>query len=265
MTHGCRVPVRCPGSPVPRPRSRPWLLRSCRRPAEASPERARPRSPRPLAGWRGPPRARSRREAGRRSCYRIRSAAAPLRASPLLAELPAPPLRRSPRSGFLGSLVPLRLGKERISGKTSDADASKEVHLRRRAPLGVRVGAGVDPFRPALHCARMFQPGLLKDKTFVITGGGSGLGAEMAKRFAELGARVALLGRRKEKLDEGVAQIERPRASASGYPCDVRDFGAVQGMASRVGQVDGLGNNAAGNLLAAAQDLSANAFNAAVG
>jgi len=126
------------------------------------------------------------------------------------------------------------------------------------------VGAGVDPFRPALHCARMFQAGLLKDKTFVITGGGSGLGAEMARRFAELGARVVLLGRRKEKLDEVVAQIERSGASASGYPCDVRDFGAVQEVASRVGQVDGLVNNAAGNFLAAAEDLSANAFKAVV-
>ncbi|HEY4769241.1 MAG TPA: alkaline phosphatase family protein, partial [Myxococcales bacterium] len=39
----------------------------------------------------------------------------------------------------------------------------------------------------------MFQAGLLKDKTFVITGGGTGLGAEMAKRFAELGARSVVL------------------------------------------------------------------------
>ena len=110
----------------------------------------------------------------------------------------------------------------------------------------------------------MFQAGLLKDKTFVITGGGSGLGAEMARRFAELGARAVLLGRRKEKLDEVVAQIERAGGSASGYPCDVRDFGAVQEVASRVGQVDGLVNNAAGNFLAAAEDLSANAFKAVV-
>jgi NAD(P)-dependent dehydrogenase (short-subunit alcohol dehydrogenase family) len=110
----------------------------------------------------------------------------------------------------------------------------------------------------------MFQAGLLKDKTFVITGGGSGLGAEMARRFAELGARAVLLGRRKEKLDEVVAQIERAGASATGYPCDVRDFAAVQDVASRLGQVDGLVNNAAGNFLAAAEDLSPNAFKAVV-
>jgi NAD(P)-dependent dehydrogenase (short-subunit alcohol dehydrogenase family) len=110
----------------------------------------------------------------------------------------------------------------------------------------------------------MFQPGLLKDKTFVITGGGTGLGAEMAKRFAELGAHAVVLGRRKEKLDEVAAQIQRAGGKASAHACDVRDFSAVQEVAGRVGAVDGLVNNAAGNFLAAAEDLSANAFKAVV-
>jgi NAD(P)-dependent dehydrogenase (short-subunit alcohol dehydrogenase family) len=110
----------------------------------------------------------------------------------------------------------------------------------------------------------MFQAGLLKDKTFVITGGGTGLGAEMAKRFAELGARSVVLGRRKEKLDEVVAQIERAGGKASAHACDVRDFAAVQEVAGRIGQVDGLVNNAAGNFLAAAEDLSPNGFKTVV-
>jgi NAD(P)-dependent dehydrogenase (short-subunit alcohol dehydrogenase family) len=110
----------------------------------------------------------------------------------------------------------------------------------------------------------MFQPGLLKDKTFVITGGGTGLGAEMAKRFSELGAHAVVLGRRKEKLDEVAAQIQRAGGKASAHACDVRDFSAVQEVAGRVGAVDGLVNNAAGNFLAAAEDLSANAFKAVV-
>jgi len=84
----------------------------------------------------------------------------------------------------------------------------------------------------------MFQAGLLKDKTFVVTGGGTGLGAEMAKRFAGLGAHSVVLGRRKEKLDEVVAQIERAGGTASAHSCDVRDFPAVQEVAARVGQVD---------------------------
>jgi NAD(P)-dependent dehydrogenase (short-subunit alcohol dehydrogenase family) len=110
----------------------------------------------------------------------------------------------------------------------------------------------------------MFQAGLLKDKTFVITGGGTGLGAEMARRFAELGAQAVVLGRRKEKLEEVVAQIQRAGGKASAHVCDVRDFSAVQEVAGRVGSVDGLVNNAAGNFLAAAEDLSANAFKAVV-
>jgi NAD(P)-dependent dehydrogenase (short-subunit alcohol dehydrogenase family) len=110
----------------------------------------------------------------------------------------------------------------------------------------------------------MFQAGLLKDKTFVITGGGTGLGAEMARRFAGLGAHCVLLGRRKEKLDEVAAQIEKAGGKASTHSCDVRDFAAVQEVAGRVPQVDGLVNNAAGNFLAAAEDLSANGFKAVV-
>jgi NAD(P)-dependent dehydrogenase (short-subunit alcohol dehydrogenase family) len=110
----------------------------------------------------------------------------------------------------------------------------------------------------------MFQAGLLKDKTFVITGGGTGLGAEMARRFAELGAHCAVLGRRREKLDEVVEQIGRAGGKASAFTCDVRDFAAVQEVASRIGRVDGLVNNAAGNFLAAAEDLSANGFKAVV-
>src|SRR5205814_3272632 len=104
----------------------------------------------------------------------------------------------------------------------------------------------------------------LKDRAFVITGGGTGLGAEMAKRFAGLGGRSVVLGRRKEKLDEVVAQIGRAGGEASAHSCDVRDLAAVQELAGRIGQVDGLVNNAAGNFLAAAEDLSPNGFKAVV-
>jgi len=110
----------------------------------------------------------------------------------------------------------------------------------------------------------MFQADLLKGRTIVITGGGSGLGAEMARRFAELGAAVVVLGRRQEKLDETVAAIERAGGRARAFACDVRDSKAVQEVAQRAGPVDGLVNNAAGNFLAAAEDLSSNGFKAVV-
>lgn len=110
----------------------------------------------------------------------------------------------------------------------------------------------------------MFQAGLLQGKVLVITGGGTGLGAEMAKRFAELGAHSVVLGRRKEKLDETVAAIERAGGRASARACDVRDSRAVQAVADEIGEVHGLVNNAAGNFLAAAEDLTANGFKAVV-
>ena len=106
----------------------------------------------------------------------------------------------------------------------------------------------------------MYQAGLLADRTIVITGGGSGLGAEMARRFAELGAHAVVLGRRKEKLDEVVAQITAAGGKASAHACDVRDFGAVQETAAKVPAVHGLVNNAAGNFLASSEDLSSNGF-----
>ena len=106
----------------------------------------------------------------------------------------------------------------------------------------------------------MFQSDLLKGRNIVVTGGGTGLGAEMARRFAGLGARVAVLGRRKEKLDEVVASIAAKGGKASAHACDVRDAAAVKEVAAGIGPVDGLVNNAAGNFLAASEDLSSNGF-----
>jgi len=110
----------------------------------------------------------------------------------------------------------------------------------------------------------MFQAGLLQDQLIVVTGGGNGLGAAMARRFAGLGASVALLGRRKEKLDEVAASILAAGGNATAHRCDIRDYAAVQQIAASLPRVDGLVNNAAGNFLAAAEDLSSNAFKAVV-
>ena len=114
----------------------------------------------------------------------------------------------------------------------------------------------------------MYAADLLKDRVVVVTGGGSGLGAAMAKRFAQLGARAVVLGRRQEKLDEVVAAIEKVGGKASARSCDVRDAAAVQAAADQIvadhGAVHALVNNAAGNFLAAAEDLSPNGFKTVV-
>lgn len=106
----------------------------------------------------------------------------------------------------------------------------------------------------------MFQTNLLEGRVIVVTGGGSGLGAAMAKRFAELGAHPVILGRTKEKLDKVIAEIGKGTALA----CDVRDAAAVAEVAAKLDRVDALVNNAAGNFLAATEDLSANAFKTVV-
>jgi NAD(P)-dependent dehydrogenase (short-subunit alcohol dehydrogenase family) len=110
----------------------------------------------------------------------------------------------------------------------------------------------------------MFQAGLLKDRVIVVTGGGTGLGAEMARRFAELGAHPVVIGRRKEKVEEIAGQISAAGGMASAYACDVRDPAQVAEVARKLTRVDGLVNNAAGNFLAPSEDLSPNGFKAVV-
>lgn len=112
----------------------------------------------------------------------------------------------------------------------------------------------------------MFQAGLLAGKRALITGGGTGLGEAMARRFAELGASLVLTGRRAEVLD---AAAERIRADFGAHvqtiACDVRDSQAVDAMvdaAWSVAPVDVLVNNAAANFIAQTEHLSARAADA---
>jgi NAD(P)-dependent dehydrogenase (short-subunit alcohol dehydrogenase family) len=113
-----------------------------------------------------------------------------------------------------------------------------------------------------------FRKDLLAGKTTIITGGGTGLGRAMALRMAGLGAKVAVLGRRPEPLQETARAIREAGGAAVGVPCDVRDPVAVaaafDGVEKELGPANQLINNAAGNFLAASEDLSANAFNSVV-
>lgn len=113
-----------------------------------------------------------------------------------------------------------------------------------------------------------FRPDLLAGKTTLITGGGTGLGRSMALRLAGLGARVAVVGRRPEPLAEVEKAIREAGGQAAGVPCDVRSSDSVQAAFDeaerRLGPLNQVINNAAGNFLAASEDLSDNAFNSVV-
>ena len=115
----------------------------------------------------------------------------------------------------------------------------------------------------------MFRDDLLAGEHVLITGGGTGLGKSMGHRFLELGARLAICGRRAGVLEETAAEH---RAATGGtvraFPCDVRDADAVERMVAEAeaeAPVTGLVNNAAGNFLARSEELSPRAVDAVVG
>jgi NAD(P)-dependent dehydrogenase (short-subunit alcohol dehydrogenase family) len=119
----------------------------------------------------------------------------------------------------------------------------------------------------------MFEKDLLKNRTILITGGGTGLGRSMALRFAELGANLFVVGRREDPLKETVETL-RAKGGRASYACaDIRNFSAVEAALEAAekyferpfGGIDTLVNNAAGNFLARTEKLSPNAFNAVVG
>ena len=123
-----------------------------------------------------------------------------------------------------------------------------------------------DSTNPRALC---LAPGLLDGKTAWVTGGGTGLGRAMAMRFAELGARVGVSGRREDPLRETVDAIHASGGQAAWSTCDVRDPDGVTAALSRIdddlGRPDILVNNAAGNFLCPSEELSPNAFAAVVG
>ncbi|MGA8145662.1 MAG: SDR family oxidoreductase [Candidatus Acidiferrales bacterium] len=115
----------------------------------------------------------------------------------------------------------------------------------------------------------MFQTDLLKSRTILITGGGTGLGRSMALRFAELGANIFLVGRREDPLKQTTTDVRAKGTRAAYFSADVRDFAAVESAVAAAekefGSIDTLVNNAAGNFIARSEKLSPNAFNAVIG
>lgn len=114
----------------------------------------------------------------------------------------------------------------------------------------------------------MFQPDLLRGKRVLITGGGTGLGAAMAGRFAELGASLVLCGRRAQVLDEAASRLRAGGTDVATHVCDVRDAEAVERTFEEAWSrqpFDVLVNNAAANFIAETDKLSPRAVDAVLG
>lgn len=109
----------------------------------------------------------------------------------------------------------------------------------------------------------------MKNKVLFVTGGGSGIGLGICLAFARLGAKVAICGRTEPKLAEAAQAIRRAGAEDVLYvKADVREpeqcQAAVDMVGSKWGKIDVFVNNAAGNFMSLAEDVSANAFKTVV-
>lgn len=113
----------------------------------------------------------------------------------------------------------------------------------------------------------MFRPGLMADERILVTGGGTGLGREMAEAFLALGATVYICGRRGAKLDETANELRAAHGGKiTGIACDIRKPDSIKEMVDAIwadgGALTGVVNNAAGNFISRTEDISVNGFNA---
>ena len=115
----------------------------------------------------------------------------------------------------------------------------------------------------------MFQNNLLAGKKILITGGATGLGKSMGKRFLELGASLCICGRREDVLASAAEELRQSTGgTVKTFPCDVRNNALVEAMVENFwqdGPIDVLVNNAAGNFLCRTEELSMGAFEAVIG
>ena len=112
----------------------------------------------------------------------------------------------------------------------------------------------------------MFKKDLLKNKRILVTGGGTGLGKEMASHYAEHGAELYICGRRLNVLEETANELkEKFNARVHFETLDIRASKDVDDYIERIfedGPLDGLVNNAAGNFISPTKDLSHKGFDA---
>src|SRR5438477_5722698 len=114
--------------------------------------------------------------------------------------------------------------------------------------------------------SEIFRPGLLEEQVVVVTGGGSGIGRATAVELASLGAKVIVAGRRLEPLEETVALC--PDGNCEAVACDIREEDQVHtfvdGVLERHGRIHTLVNNAGGQYMSPAEDITPKGFRTVV-
>lgn len=114
----------------------------------------------------------------------------------------------------------------------------------------------------------IYCPDLFKGQTVIVTGGGSGIGRCTAHELASLGATVAIVGRRVEKLDKVRGEIEAAGGRVSCHVCDIREEPMVRQMIAEVigrhGGIHGLVNNAGGQYPSPVRNLSTKGWEAVI-
>jgi citronellol/citronellal dehydrogenase len=128
----------------------------------------------------------------------------------------------------------------------------------RSSPFGAPTAVSETTDKP--HYASIFRPGLFAGRVAVVTGGGSGIGRCTAHELASLGAKVALVGRKLEKLDAVAAEITKAGAQAASFVCDIREeanvAATITAILQRFGRIDQLVNNAGGQFAAPLEKIN---------
>lgn len=114
----------------------------------------------------------------------------------------------------------------------------------------------------------VFRPDLFAGQAGIVTGAGSGIGRCTAHELAALGARVALIGRRADKLEAVAREIAEAGGAARCYTADIREEECVQEVVRAVladhGRIDFLVNNAGGQFSSPLEKISAKGWDAVV-
>ena len=114
----------------------------------------------------------------------------------------------------------------------------------------------------------VFAPGLFEGQVMIVTGGGSGIGRCTAHELARLGATIAIVGRKIEKLETVAAEIREDGGKCSIHACDIRDeatvIATIDAIIAEHGKIDGLVNNAGGQYRSELKNISTKGFEAVV-